>query len=123
MVIISEKEYLDHHVEDQPLECELQASDVMNSTEYYVVKLKGMTAKWARKNAIESGVTTVFASDSVIDYNTNELIIPSGNKIKVSCKEHKLIMHDFQRHFDEATTNNVMMGLHRCVSITAARTS
>jgi hypothetical protein len=107
---MSDKEYLDHRVEEQPLECELQATDVMNATEYNVVKLKGMTAKWARKNAIESGVTTLFASDSVIDYNTNELIIPSGNKIKVSCTGHALRTYDFHRHFEEAATNSVTMG-------------
>jgi hypothetical protein len=104
VVIISDKEYLDHRVEDQPLECELQATDVMNATEYNVVKLKGMTSKWARKNAIESGVTTLFATDSVIDYSTNELIIPSGNKIKVSCIEHELRTYDFQWHVQQGLT-------------------
>ena len=110
MVIISDKEYLDHRVEDQPLQCELQSTDMMNSTKYNVVKLKGMTSKWARKNAIESGVTTLFASNSVIDYNTNELIIPSGNKIKVSCSRHDLRTYDFLWRVQQATTNNVTMG-------------
>ena len=104
MVIISDKEYLDRRVEDQPLQCELQATDVVNSTQYNVVKLKGMTSKWARKNAIESGVTTVFASNSVIDYNSNELIIPSGNKIKVSHRGIELRTYNLQSHVQQDVT-------------------
>ncbi len=49
-----------------------------------MVKVKGKTTGWARKNAIESGVTTIFASNSVIDDSTNELIIPTGETIEVS---------------------------------------
>lgn len=47
VVIFSDKEYIDHCVEDQPLECELQSSDITNATEYSVVKVKGMTTKWS----------------------------------------------------------------------------
>ena len=88
MVILSEKDYVDHHYEDQPLECELQATDITNVKEHSVVRVKGMTTKWAKKYAVVSGVTTLFASNSVIDDITNELIIPTGETIKVSCSEH-----------------------------------
>lgn len=84
VVIISDKQYIDHHVEDQPLECELQATDIMNVTKHNVVKVKGITTKWARKNSVKSGVTTLFASNSIIDDSTDELIIPTGETIKVS---------------------------------------
>jgi hypothetical protein len=70
------------------VECELQATDIMNVTKHRVVKVKGMTTKWARKNAVESGVTTLFATNSVIDDSTDELIIPTGETIKV--REPKL---------------------------------
>ncbi|KAI2504195.1 Gametolysin peptidase M11 [Fragilaria crotonensis] len=55
----------------------------MNVTKHKVVKVKGMTTKWARKNAVKSGVTTLFASNSVIDDSTDELIIPTGETIKL----------------------------------------
>ena len=83
MVVLSHKQYLDHHVEEQPLECELQSKDVLNVKQYTMVKVKGLKAKWARKNGIESGVTTLFASNSVIDDDSNELIIPTNETIKV----------------------------------------
>jgi hypothetical protein len=88
VVIVSIKDYIDHRYEDQPLECELQAADKTNAKKHRVVRVKGMTTKWARKHAVVSGVTTLFASNSVIDDNTNELIIPRGETIKVSCSEH-----------------------------------
>ncbi|KAI2503877.1 Gametolysin peptidase M11 [Fragilaria crotonensis] len=69
---------------DEPVECELQSTDIMNVTKYNVVKVKGMTTKWARKNAVKSGVTTLFASNSVIDDSTDELIIPTGETIKLA---------------------------------------
>ncbi|KAI2504207.1 Gametolysin peptidase M11 [Fragilaria crotonensis] len=53
VVILSDKEYLDHHVEDQPLECELQSTDV--------VKANGI----------------------MIDDDTDELIIPTGETIEL----------------------------------------
>jgi hypothetical protein len=89
VVIFSDKEYLDRHVEEQPVECELQSTDIMNVTKYNVVKVKGMTTKWARKNAVKSGVTTLFASNSLIDDSTDELIIPTRETIKVSCAKHE----------------------------------
>ncbi|KAI2488977.1 Gametolysin peptidase M11 [Fragilaria crotonensis] len=87
VVIFSDKEYLDHRVEEQPVECELQATDIMNVSKHRVVKVKGMTTKWARKNAVESGVTTLFATNSVIDDSTDELIIPTGETIKLGRRE------------------------------------
>ncbi|KAI2502870.1 hypothetical protein MHU86_11617 [Fragilaria crotonensis] len=91
VALLSDKDYSDHHVEDQPLECELQATDVVNATEYTVVKVKGMTTKWARKNAVKSGVTTLFASNSVIDDSTDELIIPPGETIKLGHRKKKSV--------------------------------
>ena len=84
VVVLSDKQYLDHHVEEQPLQCELQSNDVLNVKQYTMVEVKGLTTKWARKNGIESGVTTLFASNSVIDDDFSELIIPTNVTIKVS---------------------------------------
>jgi hypothetical protein len=55
----------------------------MNAKQYEMVKVRGITTKWARKNHIESGVTTLFASNSVIDDDSRELIIPTNDTIKV----------------------------------------
>ena len=82
-MVFSHEQYLDHHVEEQPLECELQSDDIMNVNQYKMVKVKGLTTKWARHNGIESGVTTLFASNSVIDDDSSELIIPTNETIKV----------------------------------------
>jgi hypothetical protein len=87
VLVISHKQYLDHHVEEQPLECELQSADNMNVNQYKLVKVRGLTTKWARRNDIESGVSTLFASNSVIDADSSELIIPTNDTIKVSQTE------------------------------------
>ena len=83
-MVLSHKQYIDHHFEEQPLECELQSQDVLNVKQYKVVKVEGLTTRWARKNGIESGVTTLFASNAVIDDDSSALIIPTNVTIKVS---------------------------------------
>ena len=83
VVFLAHKQYLDHHFEEQPLECELQAADGTSDKQFKMAKLSGLTTKWARKNNVESGVTTLFASNSVIDENSRELIIPTTETIKV----------------------------------------
>ena len=87
-MVVSHKQYLDRHVEEQPLECELQSNDKMNVKQYKMVKVQGLTTKWARKNGIKSGVTTLFASNSVIDGDSSELIIPTNETIKV--RQHRM---------------------------------
>ena len=89
VVVLSDKQYLDHHSEEQPVECELQADDILGEKKYKMVKVKGLGTKWAEKNKIESGVTTLFASNSVIDDDSNELIIPTGETIQVSQRDRE----------------------------------
>ena len=50
VVFLAHKQYLDHHFEEQPLECELQSDDIVDAKQYKMVKVKGLTAEWARKN-------------------------------------------------------------------------
>ena len=88
VIIFSDRDYIDHRVEDQPVECELQATDIINVKEHSVVRVRGMTSRWARKNAVLSGVTTLYAPNAVIDDMTNELIIQTGETIKVSRSGH-----------------------------------
>ena len=83
LVLLSEKEYADHHAEDQPVLCELHPDDRKSGARYQAVKINGLTSRWARKNNILSGVTTLFAESSLIDDSTNELLIPSHSTIKV----------------------------------------
>ena len=89
VVLITHKQYADQHSEEQPLECELQSDDIVGTNKVKMVKVKGLNTKWARKNKIESGVTTIFAPNSVIDDDSNELIIPTGETIKVSRSERE----------------------------------
>ena len=49
-----------------------------------MIKIKGLKASWAKKNKIKSGATTLFAENSTIDEETNELIINTGQAVKVS---------------------------------------
>jgi hypothetical protein len=83
-----EVEYENSRKEDQPLMCELRGKD-LNDTPYKVVHLNGLTTSWAVKNNVESGVTTLFASNSVINDETNEVIIPKGQAIEVSVVGHE----------------------------------
>ena len=80
---MSHRQFGDHHEEDQPLECELQGSD-LNGTAYKMVRVANRTTSWARRNNFESGESTLFATAGAdIDDDTNELIIPSGSTIQV----------------------------------------
>jgi hypothetical protein len=82
VVLISEKEYEDNREEDQPLECELQGDD-RNGGLYRMVRIHGVTTKWAKNNKLESGLSTLFAQDAEIDDESNELSIPEGSNIQV----------------------------------------
>lgn len=83
VVVLSHTLYLDGHVQEEPLECELQSADNLNGEQHTIIKVRGLTTKWGRKNNIESGVTTLFASNSVIDGDSRELIIPTNETIKL----------------------------------------
>jgi len=83
-VVISHRQFEDQHEEDQPLECELQGAD-LNGQVYKMVRVANRTTSWARKNNMESGESTIFAtSGAEIDDDAGELIIPSGSTIQVS---------------------------------------
>lgn len=79
-----EKQYEDRRHVDQPLECELQGED-LNGEGYKVVRVKGLTGAWARKNNVFSGDSTIFTPDgAVIDDTTDQLLLPPGATIEVS---------------------------------------
>jgi hypothetical protein len=82
-VLIVEVEYETPRKVDEPLACELRGDNVKGSI-YTIVRVKGLTTSWAKKNNITSGVTTLFANNSVIDDQTNELMIPRGQPIEVN---------------------------------------
>jgi hypothetical protein len=84
LVVMFEVEYEDHRSIDEPLACELLGDD-LNGKSYSLVRIKGLTSKWARKNNLISGVSTIFSVDgAAIDDRTNELAIPTGSTISVS---------------------------------------
>jgi hypothetical protein len=83
VVVFSEKDFADRREEEQPLECELRGQD-LNGTHFTMIKIKGLKASWAKKNKIKSGATTLFADNSTIDEETNELIINTGQAVEVS---------------------------------------
>jgi hypothetical protein len=65
------------------VECELRGQDLQGSF-YKTVKIDTMTMDWAQANGIESGVTTLFATNAVIDETKNILEIPADGNIEVS---------------------------------------
>jgi hypothetical protein len=88
VVVLSVTQFEDHHSdekEQQPLECELQGDDLDGGKGYIrrMVRVQGLPRGWAKKNGIESSVTTIFAKGSDIDYDTDELIIPANVEVVV----------------------------------------
>jgi hypothetical protein len=84
IAVVFETEYEDHRDVDEPLACELLGED-LNGKPYGMVRIKGITSKWARKNKVKSGVTTIFVpSGADIDDSARELVIPTGSAIQVS---------------------------------------
>jgi len=82
VTVLSDKQFLDKHEEEQPVECELQGED-LDGKAYRMVQVKGLPRGWAKQNEIESGVSTIAAQDFDIDDDTNELIVPSGAEVVV----------------------------------------
>jgi len=66
----------------QSIQCELRGED-LNGLFYRIVNVKGLNGKWARNNRVESGVTTLFAENSILDDALVELEIPVGQGIQV----------------------------------------
>ena len=84
MVVMFEVEYEDHRSIDEPLACELLGDD-LNGKSYSLVRIKGLTSRWARKNNVISGFSTIFSIDGAdIDDRTNELSISTRSTIAVS---------------------------------------
>jgi hypothetical protein len=65
------------------LECELRGLDLQGSF-HKTVKIDGMTSEWAEANGVESGVTTLFANNAVINYPEHKLEIPDIGNIEVN---------------------------------------
>ncbi len=83
VVFLIHKQYEGNFHVDQPLDCELQGED-LHGKKYKMVRVKGLTTKWALQNNVTSGVTTIFAPEgAVIDDQTNELVVPSGTVVNV----------------------------------------
>jgi hypothetical protein len=88
-------EYQDKRHVDEPLACELQGED-LNGRQYRMIRIKGLTSKWAQKNNVTSGATTIFApGGAFINDRTSELYIPSGATITVrSLQDANLTLWD-----------------------------
>jgi hypothetical protein len=68
---------------DSSVECELRGQDLQGSF-YKTVKIDTMTMDWAQANGIESGVTTLFATNAMIDETKSKLEIPADGNVEVS---------------------------------------
>ena len=84
IAVVFEVQYEDHRHVDEPLACELLGED-LNGKPFKMVQIKGLNSRWARKNNVTSGVTTIFVpSGADIDDSTSQLDIPTGSTIQVS---------------------------------------
>ena len=68
--------------EESNVECELRGVDLQGSF-HKIVKIDGITMDWAMANGIESGVTTFFANNAVIDGAKAKMEIPADGAIEV----------------------------------------
>ena len=64
-ILFSNVKFQDGH-EESSVKCELYGKDLHGSF-HKTVTIDGMTTDWAEANGIESGVTTFFANDAIID--------------------------------------------------------
>jgi hypothetical protein len=78
--MVTEKYF--HNLDVEGLSCELVGQD-LNGKPYRLVRVHGLTAEWAKKNKLTSGLTTLFSNKAQINDKTGQLIFPPGDKIKV----------------------------------------
>ena len=84
MIVVFDVTYEDFRASDPPLGCELQGDD-LNGRLYKMVRINGLTSKWARKNNVTSGDNTIsFPEGAYIIEATNQLLFPAESTIKVS---------------------------------------
>jgi hypothetical protein len=81
VVMVAQKFFQRDNVEG--LTCLLASQDLTNGQRSQIVRVKGLTLKWAKKNRLISGVTTIFAKTAQIDDKVDTLIFPPGVTIKV----------------------------------------
>ena len=83
MILFSNVKFQDGH-EESIVKCELSGEDLQGSF-HKTVTIDGMTTDWAEANGIESGVTTYFATDAIIDEAEYKLETPVDGAIEVGC--------------------------------------
>ena len=93
-------------MEEEYLECELQGDDLAGK-DYRMVTVQGLSANWAMQNGIVSGESTIFSQGSLIDDDTNALIITDWTDVEVMVS--RLDTH-------ECTKGGSMMDSHSVVS-------
>jgi hypothetical protein len=79
--MVAEKYFQKYDVEG--VTCILASQDIASGQKSQIVRVKGLTLDWVKKNKIKSGVTTLFASFAKIDNKLDTLTFPKGAKIKV----------------------------------------
>jgi hypothetical protein len=84
LILFSHVEFKDVHGESNVV-CELRGEDLQGSS-YKIATIDGMTTDWEQANGIESGVTTLFASNAVMNEAKNTLEIPSVETVE-ACKD------------------------------------
>ena len=84
VAVIFDIMYEDSRVVDPPLGCELQGDD-LNGNLYKMVRINELTSKWARRNNVTSGLTTIFFPNGadIVDA-TNQLVVPPKSTFEVS---------------------------------------
>jgi hypothetical protein len=68
---------------EEYLECELHGEDLIDGESFRMVRLQGLWANWATDKGIVSGVSTIFAPGSLINDDTNALVIVNTAAVQV----------------------------------------
>ena len=87
LLLFSETQFEDGRTESH-VECDLRGEDLQGSY-HKMVTVEGLTVDMAQTRGVESGVTTLFANNAIIDDTDNLLEIPASGEIQVmaeSCK-------------------------------------
>ena len=78
---------------ESTIECELRGEDLQGSY-HKTVQMDGLSSEWAAANGVESGVTTFFTNDVVIDETKDILKVPSNAEIEVCNNMYQIIVND-----------------------------
>lgn len=90
VVVLCDKQYLDRHEEEQPIECELRGDADINGRGSRIVRVINLPPGLNQQGWYQSGVTTIFHADAEIDDSLNQLTFPNYTDVTVSSSPRRV---------------------------------